>query len=130
MAADPSSPSPYLGMNCRSPSTRGELVLRWLWLIVEATLFRWSPRPWHGWRARLLVLFGATIKSSGKVVVFPTASIHFPWKLELHDRSMIGPRVTIYNLARVTLEYGANVSQKCALPSVWFIIRPNIFGNQ
>ena len=102
-------------MNCRSPSTRGELLLRWLWLCVEATLFRWSPRPWHGWRARLLVLFGATIKSSGKVVVFPTARIHFPWKLELHPRSMIGPRVTIYNLARVTLEYGANVSQNSHL---------------
>jgi len=28
---------------------------------------------------------------------------------------MIGPRVTVYNLARITLQRGANVSQNCHL---------------
>ncbi|MCC6414943.1 MAG: putative colanic acid biosynthesis acetyltransferase, partial [Opitutaceae bacterium] len=50
-----------------------------------------------------------------QVVVFPTARITYPWRLHLAPRSMIGRHVTIYNLADITLEYGANVSQNCHL---------------
>jgi len=85
------------------------------WAAVQSTLFRWSPRPFHGFRASLLKLFGANIPEPCKVVVFPTASIMFPWKLALAPRSMIGPRVTIYNLAQITLKRGANISQNCHL---------------
>jgi putative colanic acid biosynthesis acetyltransferase WcaF len=62
-----------------------------------------------------LRLFGASIPEPGKVVVFPTASIVFPWKLALSPRSMIGPNVSVYNLAQVSLLRGANVSQNCHL---------------
>jgi len=82
-----------------------------LWSVVQATVFRWSPRPWHGFRARLLRLFGADITEPSQVVVFPTALITFPWKLHLAPRAMIGPHVRIYNLADVRLGYGANISQ-------------------
>jgi putative colanic acid biosynthesis acetyltransferase WcaF len=68
-----------------------------------------------GFRARLLRLFGADIPEAGRVVVFPTARITFPWRLSLAPRSMIGRHVTIYNLARVSLQRGANVSQNCHL---------------
>jgi putative colanic acid biosynthesis acetyltransferase WcaF len=85
------------------------------WAVVQSTLFRWSPRPWHGLRARLLRLFGADIPEPGRVVVFPSASIVFPQKLSLAPRSMIGPNVAIYNLAPVSLGRGANVSQNCHL---------------
>jgi putative colanic acid biosynthesis acetyltransferase WcaF len=81
------------------------------WATVQSTLFRWSPRPWHGFRARLLKLFGADIPEPGMVVVFPTASVLFPQKLTLAPRSMIGPNVAVYNLAQVSLRRGANVSQ-------------------
>lgn len=79
--------------------------------MVQGTLFRWSPRPFHRWRAWLLAAFGAEIEDTARTVVFPTAQVFFPWKLSLAPRSMIGPRVNVYNLARVRLEYGANVSQ-------------------
>ena len=102
---------PYLGQGCISPYTAGEIARRMCWAAVQATLFRWSPRPWHGFRARLLRLFGAQIPQPGKVVVFPTASILFPQKLSLEPRCMVGPRVTIYNPASITLRRGANVSQ-------------------
>lgn len=115
MADDAPEDPPYLGMRCRSPSSGGELLRRALWIIVENSLFRWSPRPWHAWRAMLLGLFGASIDSKRQVVIFPSARVHFPWKLTLRARSMIGPRVTIYNLANITLEFGANVSQNCHL---------------
>jgi len=103
--------APYLGQNCVTPYPRREVVLRTLWAAVQATVFRWSPRPLHRFRARLLRLFGADIPDITKVVVFPTARITFPWNLSLAPRAMIGPNVTVYNLAKITFAYGANVSQ-------------------
>lgn len=108
-----SSPQPFLGQHCVTPYPKREVLARWLWLAVQATLFRWSPRPLHGFRAALLRLFGARIESP--VVVFPTARITFPWKLSLAPRSMIGPHVILYNLAPIRLEYGANISQHAHL---------------
>ena len=107
--------APYLGQHCTTPYPRREVLLRWLWALVQATLFRWSPRPLHGFRARLLRLFGAEISEPSRVVIFPTARITFPWKLTLAPRTMVGPRVTLYNLARITLRRGANLSQNCHL---------------
>lgn len=106
---------PYLGQGSATPYPGGEIALRMCWAAVQSTLFRWSPRPWHGFRARLLKLFGADIPEPGRVVVFPTASVLFPWRLHLAPRSMIGPRVTVYNLASISLRRGANVSQNCHL---------------
>lgn len=111
MPAEP----PYLGQNCVTPDPRGEVLLRWLWAFVQATLFRWSPRPLHGFRTRLLKLFGADIPEPSKVVVFPTARITYPWRLRLEPRSMIGRHVIVYNLGFITLRRGANVSQNCHL---------------
>jgi len=106
---------PYLGQGTMTPYSGGEIALRLCWAAVQSTLFRWSPRPWHGFRARLLRLFGAHIPEPGKVVVFPTASIVYPQRLSLEPRSMVGPHVVIYNLAAIILRRGANVSQNCHL---------------
>ncbi len=110
-----SAEPPYLGQNCVTPYPRRTVLLRWLWALVQATLFRWSPRPLHGFRAHLLRLFGAGIPAPGEVVVFPTARITFPWLLTLAPRAMVGPHVILYNLARITLRRGANISQNCHL---------------
>ena len=107
--------TPYLGQNCVTPYSTGEVVSRLVWTFVQATLFRWSPRPFHGFRAMLLRLFGAQIPEPFKVVIFPTARITFPAKLTLAPRTMIGPKVTLYNPAPITLQRGANVSQNCHL---------------
>lgn len=107
----PNSARPYIGEGCVTPYPAREVVLRLLWSCVQATLFRWSPRPWHRFRAELLRLFGAEIPAPGQVVVFPTVQVVFPWKLTLHPRSMVGPHVRVYNLAHITLGYGANISQ-------------------
>ncbi len=104
-----SDPAPFLGENCATPYPKTVVLRRWLWLFVQSTLFRWSPRPLHGFRSALLKLFGADI--TGPVVIFPTARVTFPWQLSLAPRSMVGPHVNLYNLARIRLEYGANVSQ-------------------
>ncbi len=106
---------PYLGQGCSTPYSGGTVALRLVWSIVQSTLFRWSPRPWHSFRARLLKLFGADIPEPGKVVVFPTASIVFPKNLALAPRSVIGPKVVVYNLAAISLLRGATISQNCYL---------------
>lgn len=107
--------TPWLGRNCVTPYPRGEVFRRLLWSVVQATLFRWSPRPLHGFRARLLKMFGADIPAPGQVVIFPTARVTFPWRLTLEPRSMVGRNVTLYNLAPIRLCFGANVSQNCHL---------------
>ncbi len=106
-------PPPFLGQNCTTPYPKSAVLGRWRWLAVQSTLFRWSPRPCHGFRAWLLRCFGADI--TGPVVIFPTAKIVFPQNLSLAARSMVGPYVNLYNLATIRLEYGANLSQHCHL---------------
>ena len=112
----PSEP-PYLGQGCSSPYPRREILRREIWSFVQATLFRWSPRPWHGFRGWLLRLFGARIEAPGRIVIFPTARVVFPWRLTLAPHAMIGPGVMIYNLAPISVGYGANISQNCHLCS-------------
>lgn len=128
---------PYLGEGCSTPFSRREILERLVWAVVQGTLFRWSPRPWYSFRARLLKVFGAQIDEPGKVVVFPSVSIVFPSKLALAPRSMVGPRVRLYNLAPITLHRGANVSQGCHLCagthdySRWsmpFVAKPIVIG--
>ena len=106
---------PYLGRGAATPYSAGEISARILWSLVQSTVFRRSPRAWHGFRARLLRLFGAQIPEPARVVIFPSARIVFPAKLRLEPRSMIGPGVVVYNLAMVHLRRGANVSQNCHL---------------
>ena len=104
-----------MGQGSSTPYSGGEIAMRLLWSLVQSTAFRWSPRHMHGFRARLLKLFGADIPEPGRVVVFPTVTVVFPWKLSLAPRSMIGPRVNLYNLARISILRGANISQNCHL---------------
>lgn len=106
---------PYLGQGTQTPFSSREIAGRTIWRMVQSTVFRWSPRPFHGFRAALLKLFGADIPEPSKVVIFPTASVVFPWKLTMAPRSMIGPKVLVYNLGMITLKRGANVSQNCHL---------------
>lgn len=108
-----SDSSPWLGQGTVTPTPRREVLLRWVWTFVQSTLFRWSPRPLHGFRAALLRLFGARIE--GPVVIFPTARVTYPWRLSLAPHTMVGPFVHLYNLGPIRLERGANLSQFCHL---------------
>jgi len=107
----PPTEPPYIGLGSRTPMPNHLLCLRVLWQLLQATVFRWSPRPLHFFRSLLLKCFGADIPEPRKVVVFPTAKITYPWLLRLEPHSMIGSQVTLYNLEKITLRYGANISQ-------------------
>src|SRR5207249_8917430 len=90
----------------------GEMTRRVLWTLVQP-LFRFSPRPCFGWRRFLLRCFGAKIGRS--VHVYPSATIYFPWNLEVGDESAIAEHTFIYNLGRVTLGARVTISHRAHL---------------
>ncbi|MFT3735916.1 MAG: colanic acid biosynthesis acetyltransferase WcaF [Rhodocyclaceae bacterium] len=91
----------------------GSRIRRGLWCLVEATLFRLSPRPLHVWRACLLRLFGAQL---GKHVhVYPGATIWAPWNLQAGDFVGIADGVTLYNIAEIRIGSYCVVSQDAFL---------------
>jgi putative colanic acid biosynthesis acetyltransferase WcaF len=84
-------------------------LLRLLWNLVAFLFFRFSPRPFHAWRAFLLRCFGAKI---GKGVhVYPGTSIWAPWNLVIGDESGIASDVTLYSLDKITIGRRTVLSQ-------------------
>ena len=76
-----------------------------LWWLVQATLFGMSPQFMYGWRCFLLRLFGAKVGEG--VIIRPSATITYPWKVSIGDHSWIGDNVDLYSLGDI--EIGANV---------------------
>jgi putative colanic acid biosynthesis acetyltransferase WcaF len=89
--------------------TRSEKIRRLAWNIVQATVFRFSPRRADNWRAMLLRLFGAKV---GKVKLLrSTVRIEVPWNITIGDGAQIGDRVYLYSLGPITIGEHAVVSQ-------------------
>jgi len=82
---------------------------RLIWGIVYVLLFRFSPRPFHGWRAFLLRRFGAQIGVGCHI--YSAVKIWAPWNLVCQAGACIADGAEIYNPARVILGEGAIVSQ-------------------
>ena len=80
-----------------------------IWWIVQALLFHPSPQLLYGWRRFLLRLFGARIGRG--VLIRPSVSVTYPWKLSIGDWSWIGDHVTLYTLGEITIGESAVVSQ-------------------
>lgn len=90
-------------------------LARVVWGIVQATVFRFSPKPMHGWRSVLLRLFGATV---GKGVhVYPGVKIWAPWNLDLGDECGIGSGVILYSQGKITIGKRVVISQGAQLCS-------------
>lgn len=76
-----------------------------LWRLVNAVLFRIVN---NGWRQSLLRLFGAKLKGG---LVYCTVKVYAPWNLEVGHWTVLGPRVEIYNKAKVRLGDNVIISQ-------------------
>lgn len=82
---------------------------RLFWNGFYLLLFRFSPRPLHGYRSFILRLFGAQV---GKGVhVYPGVKIWAPWNLVLKDECGIASGVELYSLGLITVGYRAIISQ-------------------
>src|SRR5438874_2989528 len=86
-----------------------EYLGRFLWHVVQKSLFRWSPPRAFAWRKWLLRTFGAKIL--GTAYIRPTARIIHPWLLQLDDWSVLADGVTVYNLGPVRIGRHSVVSQ-------------------
>ncbi|VGO14813.1 Virginiamycin A acetyltransferase [Pontiella desulfatans] len=82
--------------------------LRMAW-SVGRILFRMVPRPFYAPRRVLLRCFGA--KVGRNVNVANSATIYFPWNLEIGDWSAIGEGAMVYNLGMISIGEKATVSQ-------------------
>jgi putative colanic acid biosynthesis acetyltransferase WcaF len=83
------------------------------WWFVQATLFRGSPQLLYGFRRWLLRRFGARIGKG--VIIRPSVSIPYPWKLKIGDYSWIGDDAVLYCFADITIGNDVVVSQNCYL---------------
>jgi putative colanic acid biosynthesis acetyltransferase WcaF len=84
-----------------------------MWWLVQATLFRGSPQVMYPFRRWLLRIFGAQIGKG--VIIRPTSTFTYPWKVTIGDYSWIGDDVVIYSLAEITIGRNVVVSQKSYL---------------
>ena len=80
------------------------------WWFVRCVFFRLSPQFLYGWRRFLLRCFGAKIGK--KVLIRPTATITYPWKLTIGDYSWVGDDVVLYNLAEIVIGKNTIISQR------------------
>lgn len=85
-----------------------EQIGRILWAIITP-FFRFSPRPFWGWRRMLLRLFGSNV--GHQVHVYPSVRISIPWNIELGDQSAVGDRAILYALGRISIGERATISQ-------------------
>ncbi len=92
--------------------SKKENVKRAMW-IIGYPLFRYSPRPFFGWRRLLLRMFGARIGCN--VNIYNSASIYMPWNLEIGDWSSIGEYAFVYNLGKVVIGSYSTVSHRAHL---------------
>src|SRR5580693_5974263 len=92
------------------PNFRGRPAwLVQIWWLVQSLLFHTSPQFMYGWRRFLLRLFGAKIGKN--VMLRPSVTVTYPWKLAIGDDSWIGDHVTLYTLGPIVIGRDAVVSQ-------------------
>lgn len=82
---------------------------RVVWNLASILLFRFSPRPCHGWRRMVLRMFGAKIGKGCHI--YPGVKIWAPWNLICHEEAGVGDGAILYNQAPITLGRRSVVSQ-------------------
>ena len=87
----------------------GEKFARFLWAVLQATIFRYSFHTWNNWRIFLLNLFGASIDVT--CIIRRTVYIECPWNLTMGRNSCLGDRVIAYCLGKLTIGERVTVSQ-------------------
>ena len=84
-----------------------------LWWLVQSFFFKPSPQILYGWRRFLLRLFGARIGKD--VIIRPSVTITYPWKVRIGNYSWIGDNVELYSLGEIEIGNNVVISQKSYL---------------
>nr|WP_200934695.1 putative colanic acid biosynthesis acetyltransferase [Rhizobium sp. Leaf341] len=88
-------------------------LFRFVWMITWLLLAAWTPPPFRRWRNLLLRLFGARIHATA--TVHAKARIWWPAHLVMDAYASMGPGVICYNVASITIQTFASVSQRAHL---------------
>ena len=91
---------------------RSSLVVQFWWL-VQSLLIHISPQFMYGWRRLILRSFGAKIGKN--VIIRPSVTITYPWKVSIGDYSWIGDNVELYSLGEIEIGSDVVISQKSYL---------------
>jgi putative colanic acid biosynthesis acetyltransferase WcaF len=113
MLTDEQDIQQFREMRARPMLSKGLLIKRALWSIVEATLYRFSLHGANRWRAMLLRMFGAKIAPG--CTIRRTSTILYPWNFAMGAVSCLGEQCVVYNLGPVTLGERVLVSQEAYL---------------
>jgi putative colanic acid biosynthesis acetyltransferase WcaF len=104
-----SKSDPYL-----APSfSVGNRLMRLAWGVVYTLLFRFSPRPLHGWRSFLLRCFGAKMGKSCHI--YPGAKVWAPWNFSCGYQATVADGATVYNPKPIRLGTHSIISQDAYL---------------
>ncbi len=112
-------------------------MTRLVWNAVYLVFFRFSPVPFHPWRALLLRCFGARIGRGCRV--YPKVVVWGPWNLEMDDYSCIANEVLCYSMAKIKIGEKAIISQGVRLytgshdytdPNFQLYAKPIVVGPQ
>jgi putative colanic acid biosynthesis acetyltransferase WcaF len=91
----------------------GNALTRFLWLYVNAVIFKTSLFPISGLKVFLLRLFGASIGKN--VTIKPCVNIKYPWFLTIGDHTWIGENVWLDSLVMITIGSNVCLSQGAVL---------------
>lgn len=109
----------------------GNRLFRVAWGISWLLLARWTPPPLHGWRRRVVRLFGGQLEPGARL--YGSTRIWYPPNLTMGRNALLGPRVNCYNQGRIRIGERAVVSQGAHLcasshdisdPDFQLIVRP------
>ena len=104
--------------------------------MISLLLFRFSPQPFHRWRAMILRCCGAKLGTGCHV--YPGVKIWAPWNLECGDEAGIASGVTLYSQGRITIGKRAVISQGAHLcagthdfnhPGFPLVTKPIVIGD-
>jgi putative colanic acid biosynthesis acetyltransferase WcaF len=85
------------------------IVVRTVWLLVNALVFLNPALPFYGLKRRILRAFGATIGDG--VIIKPSVNIKYPWFLTIGEHSWIGERAWLDCTSPLTIGKHAVISQ-------------------
>lgn len=108
-----SIPSVELKDCARFNYTLAEYAGRLLWRLCWLTLWKMAWKRLYMFRAILLRLFGATLPLKNQMAA--STWIEVPWNFTMGEYCSLGPRVTVYNLGRITVGRNTVVSQDAYL---------------
>lgn len=98
----------------KSPFSLKVRLARMLWGVVWCLFAKPFPRGMMmGWKRFLLRCFGGSIAPTARV--YSSARIWYPGNLVMEDYTCLADEVDCYNVDKVILKHGAQVSQKTYL---------------